>query len=138
MAFILKMLFYFHFNEICKFRHSGSFWYVSFFIKKKFKLLHWTPPKNYFQRTSFICKVYFFPAKFFFCIFEKEILAGKKFLCKEAYSIFKISPILNKSNSKDTSKAHKSISSFFQHPKHQDSTHKTYLRKKSFVKVQIK
>ncbi len=28
----------------------------------------------------------FFPAKFFFCILEKGILAGKKSLCKEGYS----------------------------------------------------
>jgi hypothetical protein len=29
----------------------------------------------------------FFPAKFFFYILEKEVLAGKKLLCKEGYSI---------------------------------------------------
>jgi hypothetical protein len=36
--------------------------------------------------TSSICKVIFFPAKFFFCILEKRILAGENLLCKEAYS----------------------------------------------------
>jgi hypothetical protein len=35
----------------------------------------------------------FFHAKFFFCILEKGILAGKKLLCKEDYSFFKF-PIL--------------------------------------------
>ncbi len=43
-----------------------------------------------FLWTSFICKVNFFPAKFFFRILEKEILAGKKLLCKEGYSKFYI------------------------------------------------
>jgi hypothetical protein len=30
--------------------------------------------------------VNFFPAKFFFCILKKGILAGKNLLCKEGYS----------------------------------------------------
>jgi hypothetical protein len=35
--------------------------------------------------TSLICKVIFFPAKFFLCILEKGILARKKLLFKEGY-----------------------------------------------------
>jgi hypothetical protein len=36
----------------------------------------------------------FFPAKFFFCILDKGVLAGKNLLCKEGYSIQKIGDIL--------------------------------------------
>jgi early B-cell factor len=38
---------------------------------------------EYFLRTSSICKVKLYPAKFFFCILEKRILAGKIYFAKQ-------------------------------------------------------
>jgi hypothetical protein len=52
-----------------------------------------------FEWTSFLLQSKFFPAKFFYCILEKGILAGKnllfkrvKLLCKEGFSFLNFAP----------------------------------------------